>query len=114
MAYTLKPNDEDWRSKKDDPYQLFHRALDKAFENIGEDRENFVITQDAPSQEGKTIPVEFKSETGAEVNVDHAHEKPACVDSPHVGWKDGAKGINRKKGHILLNFVPAGRSKTKD
>jgi len=42
------------------------------------------------------------------------HEKEDCADCPHVGWKDGEKGIKRKKGHILLNFVPAGRTDKKE
>jgi len=59
MGYKLKPNDQDWRSKEGDDYQIFHRALDEAFKNTNENREDFKITQDAPSQEGKTIPVEY-------------------------------------------------------
>ena len=33
MSYQLKPTDEDWRSKEGDDHQIFHEALDKAFEN---------------------------------------------------------------------------------
>lgn len=113
MAYKLQENDEDMRGEKGDKYALFHTALDKAFENTGCPREDFIITDDDVSQEGKTIPVEYQSETGAEVNVDFPHEKEHCVDTPHVGWKNGDKGKNRKKGHILLNFVPAGRNNKK-
>ncbi|TAD98411.1 MAG: hypothetical protein EAZ97_10905 [Bacteroidetes bacterium] len=117
MGYQLKPTDEDWRSKKGDPYQIFHEALDKAFENTGENREDFKITKKdwSLTKEGKTIPVEYKMETGgkAEVNVDYGHTTKDCVDCPHVGWKDGEKGSKRKIGHILLNFVPAGRTNKK-
>ncbi len=115
MPYQPKPTDEDWRSKEGDPHQIFHEALDKAFENTHEEREIFVPTMFGLTAEGKTMPVEYKTEGSkkAEVSVDYGHEKTGCVDCPHVGWKDGEKGIKRQKGHILLNFVPAGRTDKK-
>ena len=68
---------------------------------------------------GKSWAVEWKVEAGlyrgAEVNVDLPHNsvggEQLSPDAPHVGWKEGGKGPRRRKGHIMVDDVPAGRSK---
>jgi hypothetical protein len=115
MPYRLKPTDDDWRSKQGDLYQVFHEALDKAFENTKEVRSDFTPTEISITAEGKTIPVEYPKVGGAEVSVDFAHQNEMSPDCPHVGWQTaGKRNKGAQRGHILLNFVPAGRNKNKD
>ena len=56
---------------------------------------------------------------GSEVNIDFSHygfdkngKWNTGPDTPHIGWQVG-KGKDKKVGHILLDYVPAGRSKIK-
>lgn len=62
------------------------------------------------TQEGKTIPVEWRAKGGAEVNMDtgHATEGPGV---PHVGYQSAGKRASGEgiRGHILLDDVPAFR-----
>lgn len=61
---------------------------------------------------GKSIPVEWRHPSGAEVNVDFAREFEG-PRVPHVGWQSAGKrapGIG-SRGHILLDEVPAGRGR---
>jgi len=106
--YELSPNDLDWRGKG----KTFNDALNEAFEKTGVDRNKFEVTKWGKDLNGKSIPVEYRAEGGAEVSVDFAHEKNG-PDQPHVGWQTPGKGANQQKGHIILDKVPAGRAADK-
>ena len=63
--------------------------------------------------------MEWKGPNGSEVNIDFSHygfdkngKWNTGPDAPHIGWQVG-KGKDKKVGHILLDYVPAGRSKIK-
>lgn len=88
-----------------------HQALERAFKETGYPRHEFEITQEALTRYGKTVPVEWKHPSGAEVNVDYAHDRPNRPDVPHVGYMVGAGHPERAgvRGHILLDDVPYSR-----
>lgn len=94
---------------------LFQKALSRAFEKTKESRESFTETKFAKTTEGKTIPVEYQYRGGAEVSVDFPHEKKG-PDCDHIGWQTVGKRSNNggERGHILLDFVPAGRNDKKE
>lgn len=61
---------------------------------------------------GKSFPVEWKANNGAEVNIDIGHspsgEAPIV---PHIGWQTGGKrgGGGGVRGHIFVDDVPYNR-----
>lgn len=73
-------------------------------------REQFEVTQWGKTSLGKSVPVEWRSPSGAEVNMDigHVNEGPAV---PHVGYQTPSKRSTggATRGHILLDDVPANR-----
>jgi hypothetical protein len=113
INYQPKGSDLNWRGGG----KTHLEALDKAFASTGYKKEQFPIVKTALSVYGKTLPVEWSGgPDNAEVSMDCAH--PGTVtktgwnsgpDAPHVGWKVG-KGTSRKKGHILIDMVPGGRT----
>jgi hypothetical protein len=105
-GYELTPNDLDWRGTG----KSYNEALTEAFEKTGVDRSEFEVTKWGKSINGKSIPVEYRAEGGAEVSVDFGHERNG-PDAAHVGWQ--TPGKNNKSGHILIDNVPAGRSANK-
>ncbi|MEP0856325.1 polymorphic toxin type 47 domain-containing protein [Trichocoleus sp. DQ-U1] len=120
--YQLTPDDLDWRGQAkttSEAYQLYNKALKEAFKRTGVDEKEFRVTKWAEDGNGTTWRVEWKAGEGAaeaEVSVDYYPPPPydaIDADGPnvsHVGWKAPGK-IKRgaKHGHILLDFVPAGR-----
>jgi len=84
-------------------------ALDAAFKETGLPEEKFVVTKCGLDKNGKSFPVEYRHESGAEVNMDSAHIN-AGTDAPHVGWQTGGKqgSGGAVRGHIILDDVPYG------
>ena len=118
--YLLGPNDLDWRGTG----KTADDALKEAFRRTGMPIEDFEQTKSAKNLWNKTVPVEWRAPGGAEVNMDFGH--PPTIDKlpdgsrvqiqaspgdPHVGWQGSGKGA--PVGHILVDNVPAGRSKGK-
>ncbi len=105
LDYQSGPNDLDWRNSD----ATWQDALDEAFNQTGVLRDQFQITNWAYDIQGKSYPVEWRGPHGAEVSMDFPHlgnfEGP---DVPHVGWKVGRRST-RYRGHIFLDWVPAGR-----
>ncbi|MBX9582156.1 MAG: hypothetical protein K2X87_17770 [Gemmataceae bacterium] len=102
MQYKIKEIDLDWRGEGKTVFQ----ALDEAFKKTGLPRGEFEVVRRAKSSYGKTVPVQWRHSSGAEVNVDWAHLKNG-PDAPHVGWRKGGKG--GQVGHIILDDVHAYR-----
>jgi RHS repeat-associated protein len=111
QRYKLGPNDLNWRGTG----KTYKEALDEAFKRTGLPREEFIETKWAHNKNGKTIPVEYKHSLGAEVNIDYRHinEGP---DAPHIGYQTSGKRSDGggKRGHIILDEVPAGRIDKKE
>ena len=100
--------DEDLRNGKG----TFNEALDEAFEKTGTPKEDFSVTKWGKDQYGKSHPVEWKAENGAEVSIDKGH--PIDSEAPtadHVGWQTGGKRSNggAVRGHIFVDEVPYNR-----
>jgi Bacterial toxin 47 len=109
LKYKLGPNDLDLRGQS----IKFHDALEMAFQKTGLKREDFTVTKWQRTKDGKSIPVEYRTKDGAEVNLDFAHDNAGqSPDAPHIGWQKG-KGKQKQLGHILLDEVPAWRSNDK-
>jgi len=88
LRYTLKYQDLDWRGTG----KTYNDALDQAFKSTGVDRSEFTVTKWAKDQYGKSVPVEYRSQNGAEVSIDYAHygvdrngNWASGPDAPHVG-----------------------------
>jgi hypothetical protein len=112
LRYKLNANDLDWRGRaktESEAYQLYQEALKEAFKRTGVPEEQFKITKWAEDGNGKTRPVEWRADrySRAEVNADNPHDGYKGPDAPHVGWQ--TPGNKAVKGHIILDFVPAGR-----
>lgn len=112
--YIIQPNDEDWRGTG----KTINEAVPHAFNNTGVPFSEFVVTQESLGPDGQLHPVEWRVPNGpnrnAEVNIDEAHDTFG-PDVPHVGWKQpGKRKSGAKSGHILLDSVPYGRTKSKD
>lgn len=107
LNYVLKKTDVDLRGTG----TAFRDVLDAAFEKTGIDKEAFEVTKWGKTAEGKSMPVEFRAQGGAEVSIDFAHKGEGMVDAPHVGWQTpGKRGDGGgQRGHIIVDQVPAGR-----
>jgi hypothetical protein len=65
---------------------------------------------------GKTVEVQWDGPDAAQVSMDCAHSGSidknglwnSGPDAPHIGWTVGKK-TTRRKGHILIDSVLAGR-----
>ncbi len=89
-------------------------VLKEAFQKTGVKLESFAPTKFGKTLEGKTIPVEWRSPSGAEVSIDFGHysvdNKGNWVtgpDAPHVGWQQPDKG--GPVGHFIIESLLAGR-----
>ncbi len=87
-------------------------ALELAFEKTGVSKDNFEVTKWGRNQNGKSFPTEWRTKTGAEVNIDLGRSPDGLAPTiPHVGWqtagKRGAGGAIR--GHIFVDNVPYNR-----
>jgi hypothetical protein len=102
MRYKLSKFDVDWRGQG----KTLSQALEEAFKQTGAKRSEFKITKSAKNDLGKTVPVEWRHPSGAEVNIDWSHLKNG-PDAPHVGWQTGGK--DNTVGHIILDYVFANR-----
>lgn len=109
LRYELKATDLDLRGQEVN----FNKTLEKAFEQTGVNRENFEVTQWGKTKDGKSIPVEYRAEGGAEVSIDFGHTTNG-PEVPHVGWQTAGKGKDSSSGHILLDDIPAGRTNKKN
>jgi len=113
MAYPLKGKDMDWRGTG----KNYKDALEEAFKKTGVDKEEFEVTKWGKDKYGKSVPVEYRSKGGAEVNMDYPHNNNGqSPDVPHVGWQTpGKRGTGgAERGHIMVDEVPAGRSNVKE
>lgn len=57
---------------------------------------------------GKSFPVEWRTDSGAEVNIDAAHSPEGGAPTvPHVGWQTGGKRSSGGaiRGHIFVDEV---------
>jgi hypothetical protein len=71
LRYELKNTDLDWRGQN----KSLREALDEAFKRTGVKKEEFKVVKWGKDQNGKSIPVEYRAEGGAEVSIDFAHDK---------------------------------------
>ena len=87
----------------------YREALDEAFRRTGLNRSDFDITRWGRTQHGKSVPVEWRHRSGAEVNIDIGHTTNG-PRVPHVGYQTGGKrAAGATRGHILVDSVPANR-----
>lgn len=70
LKYKLKPQDLDWRGSG----KSYKDALEEAFNRTGVPKDQFEVTKWGKDINGKSIPVEWKSKNGAEVNIDWPHD----------------------------------------
>ncbi len=87
-------------------------ALEEAFENTGIPKEDFTVTKWGRDKNGKSFPVEWRADNGAEVNIDLGHSPQGDAPTvPHIGWQTGGKrGTGgAKRGHIFVDDVPYNR-----
>lgn len=106
--YTFKDGiDVDLRGKGN-----YQDALNDAFNKTGVSKEDFNVTKWGRDKNGKSFPVEWRANNGAEVSIDLGHspygEAPTV---PHVGWQTGGKRGNggALRGHIFVDDVPYNR-----
>ena len=104
--YTPGPNDLDWRGRN----SSVRTALDEAFKRTGVARDEFTVTRWGRDAHGKSFPVEWRAQGGAEVNIDLGHAKHG-PDVPHVGFQSPGNRSSggAVRGHILLDDVPVNR-----
>lgn len=92
------------------PKKTYQDAIDRAFQLTGQNPDQFVITQWGVDRTGKQVPIEWEGPNGSQVSMDYPHLSPHHgPDVPHIGWEVG-KSSCRRKGHIFVDWVPAGRS----
>jgi RHS repeat-associated protein len=105
-AWKMGPHDLDLRGTG----KGMSEALSTAFEKTGLPKSEFSVSKWSKDANGKSFPVEWRHKSGAEVNVDWAHQKngPAV---PHVGFQTGGKRSDNGavRGHILMDDVPYNR-----
>jgi RHS repeat-associated protein len=90
--------------------KTYEDALELAFKLTGEPKGNFKVTKWGKDKYGKSFPVEWRSDSGAEVSVDLGHDDPA-PSSPHIGYQSGGKRTTggAVRGHIFVDDVPYNR-----
>jgi Bacterial toxin 47 len=111
--------DLDWRGTAGDEYQNMRKALDEAFKRSMAPKGEFKITKEARDKYGKTFPVEWRVESGAnkgaEVNIDDPILIPVGQGpkDPHMGYQTaGKRGTGGAvRGHIILDKVPVSRGR---
>ena len=87
-------------------------ALSMAFQKTGMSKKEFNVTKWAKDKYGKSFPVEWRANNGAEVNIDIGHSPNGEAPTvPHIGWQTGGKrgtggGV---RGHIFVDDVPYNR-----
>ena len=89
----------------------YRSALEEAFKKTGVPKSDFHVTKWGIDKNGKSFPVEYRSKSGAEVNIDIGHSKgtPAPA-AAHVGWQSpGKKSEGAIRGHIFVPDVPVNR-----
>ena len=87
-------------------------ALDIAFDKTGLSKDQFTVTKWGKNEYGKSFPVEWKANNGAEVNIDIGHSPSGEAPTvPHIGWQTGGKrgGSGGVRGHIFVDDVPYNR-----
>lgn len=87
-------------------------ALKDAFNKTGVSKKDFNVTKWGKDKNGKSFPVEWRANNGAEVSIDlgrSPHGEAPTV--PHVGWQTGGKRGNggALRGHIFVDDVPYNR-----
>jgi len=99
-------NDLDWRGSG----RGQRDAVAEGFNRTGEPRSNFEVTKWGKDEHGKSFPVEWRSSSGAEVNIDMGHLNNG-PGTPHVGWQTGGKrgAGGAARGHILVDDVTVNR-----
>lgn len=83
-----------------------------AFEKTGMSKEEFTVTKWGKDKNGKSFPVEWRADNGAEVNIDLGHSPTGEAPTvPHVGWQTGGKrgSGGAVRGHIFVEDVPYNR-----
>jgi hypothetical protein len=106
-GYEFKPGvDEDFRGTG----KTYQDAVEEAFKKTGIPKEDFKVTKWAKDAYGKSYPVEWRANNGAEVNIDIGHTTNG-PDVPHVGYQTGGKrgSGGAVRGHILVDDVPVNR-----
>ena len=90
----------------------YRDAIKDAFNKTGVPKENFEVTKWGKNKNGKSFPVEWRADNGAEVNIDLGHSLHGDAPTvPHVGWQTGGKRANGGvvRGHIFVDDVPYNR-----
>lgn len=109
----LGVNDLDWRGTQ----RTFSEALDEAFRRTGIPKSAFSSTgKYGKDKHGKEYEVEWRTNNGAEVNIDWPDSNEEGPKHPHIGWQTpGKRGSGgAKRGHILLDEVPYSRGRIYD
>ena len=87
-------------------------ALKDAFNKTGVSKKDFNVTKWGKDKNGKSFPVEWRANNGAEVSIDLGHSPHGEAPTvPHVGWQTGGKRGNggALRGHIFVDDVPYNR-----
>ena len=87
-------------------------ALDMAFDKTGLLKEKYSVTKWGKDKNGKSFPIEWRANNGAEVNIDLGHSPMGEAPTvPHVGWQTGGKrgSGGAVRGHIFVDEVPYNR-----
>lgn len=87
-------------------------ALEMAFDKTGVPKKEFSVTKWGKDKHGKSFPVEWRADNGAEVNIDLGHSPTGDAPTvPHVGWQTGGKrgSGGAVRGHIFVDDVPYNR-----
>ena len=83
-----------------------------AFNKTGVSKKDFNVTKWGKDKNGKSFPVEWRANNGAEVSIDLGHSPHGEAPTvPHVGWQTGGKRGNggALRGHIFVDDVPYNR-----
>ena len=85
--------------------------MKKAFEKTGLSKANFKVTKWAKDKHGKSFPVEWRANNGAEVSIDIGHLNKDAPNIPHIGYQTGGKrgSGGGSRGHIFVDNVPVNR-----
>ncbi|WP_294281700.1 polymorphic toxin type 47 domain-containing protein [uncultured Chryseobacterium sp.] len=93
-------------------------ALEEAFKRTGVPKELFKVTKWGKDINGKSVPVEYVGPGGANVNMDipawnnlkkSTGKLGEGPHQPHIGYQTSGRGVNRVRGHIFRDNVPATR-----
>ena len=99
--------------KSSDSFSSNYRsALEEAFRKTGVPRSDFVVMKWGRDRNGKSFPVEYRSQSGAEVSIDLGHAPGSRAPAtPHIGWQTPGKRSSggAERGHIFVPDVPFNR-----